>query len=478
MMLLIKGFLLGALIAVLLSDVLIRAGWIPQGNPDPTNINAPKAAMAGGYIMFLTFIASMGTLVWYTAVPRKLSGALIGGIVALIAGYLSDRYNHSRRLLVIGIAISALAALHNGLLGEFYYLSNALSGMTTIIWIVVLGTTFALLDSKPHVSLSVGTTSALFLFLLFVLAWTPVALIAGTVVLGALVGILSYSLTIETIHLGDAGGLFLGYTLACLSLIGEYSNLGYLGIYSSVAPVLVFGIPLLDGAVVLWLRITEGVPIWKADSRPLSHRLEDLGLNKRTVVLVYVLLTALSGSLALFLVRVKGYGATLLVLQLLLIMGLILLLERIAAQKISDHLDKIESAESTINSLETELEKKDAEDNNPPSTYRKKYYRDHTRLRAKQRFNINLSKEEYNDLCEKVMNYQDPHEHLKTKFDDDIYEDVEIWRINMKGVWVTAKFIRSIHKIVTVYEDYKKKDSQPTLGDQVDFPDLDADNLN
>ena len=83
------------------------------------------------------------------------------------------------------------------------------------------------------------------------------------------------------IFLGDCGSLFIGFTMASLTLLERYLSHASSTLFPVLMPVLVLAVPLLDTFTVIVIRLREGRPIYVGDSRHLSHRLVSLGLSSR-----------------------------------------------------------------------------------------------------------------------------------------------------------------------------------------------------
>jgi len=109
---------------------------------------------------------------------------------------------------------------------------------------------------------------------------------------GTVLGFLPFNFFPAKIFLGSAGASVLGFALGILSIIG--------GAKVATA-LLVLGIPILDVAWQIFSRLRAHRSPFAADRGHLHHRLLDLGLSQRTIVILYYTFTALSGALALVL---------------------------------------------------------------------------------------------------------------------------------------------------------------------------------
>ncbi|MDQ6694318.1 MAG: undecaprenyl/decaprenyl-phosphate alpha-N-acetylglucosaminyl 1-phosphate transferase, partial [Chloroflexota bacterium] len=115
-------------------------------------------------------------------------------------------------------------------------------------------------------------------------AYLPLLLGASTL------GFLPYNVHPARIFMGDSGAMFIGFTLAVISIIG--------GAKLAVA-LLVIGIPMLDGVYMIIYRLYRGKSPLSADRGHLHHRLLDIGLSQQQVVMVFLLLCGLFGLISL-----------------------------------------------------------------------------------------------------------------------------------------------------------------------------------
>jgi UDP-GlcNAc:undecaprenyl-phosphate GlcNAc-1-phosphate transferase len=94
-----------------------------------------------------------------------------------------------------------------------------------------------------------------------------------------LAGFLRWNFHPATIFAGTSGVMFLGYTLALLSILGT----------AKVAvALLVLGVPIIDAFWIIVRRLAERRSPFSPDRGHLHHRLLDVGLSHRqTVLLIY-----------------------------------------------------------------------------------------------------------------------------------------------------------------------------------------------
>src|SRR5439155_24060010 len=99
------------------------------------------------------------------------------------------------------------------------------------------------------------------------------------VLAGSLLGFLRWNFHPATVFAGTSGVMFLGYTLAVLSILGT----------AKVAvAMLVLGVPIIDTFWIIVRRIASRRSPFTPDPGHIHHRLLDLGLSHiQTVLLIY-----------------------------------------------------------------------------------------------------------------------------------------------------------------------------------------------
>jgi len=121
-----------------------------------------------------------------------------------------------------------------------------------------------------------------------------VAIIAA-IISAALVGFLHFNTHPAIIFMGDAGSQFLGFSVAWLAItVGEAETLTL----TSLMPLLILGIPIMDVLQVICVRIKKKLPLPGPDKEHLHHQIGKLGLPQAGVVAtMYMLqLILLSGA--------------------------------------------------------------------------------------------------------------------------------------------------------------------------------------
>jgi UDP-GlcNAc:undecaprenyl-phosphate GlcNAc-1-phosphate transferase len=235
-------------------------------------------------------------------VEGKLLAVVMGGAVAFVVGLLDDvfgaRFGPGWKLA--GQVLATAVLLSAGVRTEVLVLSP-FNVALTLAWVVGITNAFNLLDNMDGLSAGVALVATLVLFLN---AWLLNEYFIGLVLLafaGSLLGFLVFNRHPASIFLGDCGSLFIGFTLASLTLLERFVSRASSSYFPVLMPVLVLALPILDTATVVVIRLREHRPIYVGDSRHLSHRLVSLGMTPPlAVATIYVLALGIGlGSVAL-----------------------------------------------------------------------------------------------------------------------------------------------------------------------------------
>jgi UDP-GlcNAc:undecaprenyl-phosphate GlcNAc-1-phosphate transferase len=199
----------------------------------------------------------------------------------------------------------------------------------TVLWIVGITNAFNLLDNMDGLCAGVAFVACFVLLLNAISLGELFVSLLLLAFMGSLLGFLAFNflgLGGGRIFLGDCGSLFIGFTMACLTLLERYLSFASSTLFPVLMPVLVLAVPLLDTFTVIVIRLREGRPIYVGDSRHLSHRLVSLGLSPRAAVLFIWLVTFCLGLGALTLAHASLQRALLVLVQSASFVALLLIL--------------------------------------------------------------------------------------------------------------------------------------------------------
>lgn len=231
---------------------------------------------------------------------QRLSGVILGSLFIFLVGLYDDRRELSPWPQLVAQILAAALAVTSGVLiaevgnpfGENFRFPAWFAILFTLFWIVGMMNTVNWLDGLDGLAVGVTVIASAVLFLHSLRLGQASVSLLPLALAGSALGFLPYNFYPARLFLGSSGAYFLGYALGTLSIVG--------GAKVATA-LLVLGLPILDVAWQILYRLRRGVSPFQGDRRHLHHRLLDLGLSQRRVVLLFYLWSAIFGTLALLL---------------------------------------------------------------------------------------------------------------------------------------------------------------------------------
>jgi UDP-GlcNAc:undecaprenyl-phosphate GlcNAc-1-phosphate transferase len=255
------------------------------------------------------FVASTAVIVWAGPHDLRLVGLVGGGTLLFVTGLIDDlrRLRPHTKLIVQIVAACVLV------FGGVQVGSPALAVVAiplTVLWVVGITNAFNLLDNIDGLSAGTAVIAAVFLFAFSVSVGNLDAAVLCLALGGGALGFLIYNFNPARIFMGDSGSMYLGFTLAGITLLGTHEMASDV-FFVLLVPVAMLGLPIMDTTLVTIVRTLEGRPLSQGGRDHLSHRLVAVGLSERQAVLVLYVLAISFGSLGLV-ARVMGVWLSLL----------------------------------------------------------------------------------------------------------------------------------------------------------------------
>ncbi|MEN6302406.1 MAG: MraY family glycosyltransferase [Armatimonadia bacterium] len=317
MTLALTGLAVAAAIAAALTwpvrALAFKLGAVAQ--PGGRRIHQKPTAQAGGLAIYIGFWVALLLLV--RPLPHGVVGVVIGSLVLLVICLIDDIKNlpavprlfGQLAVAVIayygGVRIEGLTSPLSALSGGYHYVPlDWLSAPLTILWIMGITNAMNWLDGLDGLVAGVAAMAGLTVMVGAATTGSPFVAIAGGAVAGACLGFLPFNFNPAKIFMGDTGAMFLGYILACISVIGPFKSTTAIAV---LVPLLVLGVPIFDTTTAIARRLREGRSPLSADRGHIHHRLIDSGMSVRQAVLFIYLLTGILCLVALALWRWR-YG--------------------------------------------------------------------------------------------------------------------------------------------------------------------------
>jgi UDP-GlcNAc:undecaprenyl-phosphate/decaprenyl-phosphate GlcNAc-1-phosphate transferase len=326
------SFLAACFLTPLCRALALRLKVLDQ--PDWRKIHDQPTPLLGGVAVFVAFSAA---LYLNNVFLPGMKSLLLGATLIFTMGLLDDVKPIPPLLkfaLQVGIALVVIVMgdIH---LTFFYHSAWAplVNVPLTVLWMVGLTNAMNFFDGIDGLASALSIICALFLGILAfntnqpALGWFAVAAV------GACVGFMPHNFRLgksALIFLGDAGSTFLGFTLAGLAVLGQWSMTSQF--VSLASPVLIFGVLIFDMAYVNLSRIknrqarsfTELLACVNKDH--LHHRLLFLGFARKEVVFIISTISVCLGMSAFIIMDQKFIEGLLGLFQALMILGLVVAL--------------------------------------------------------------------------------------------------------------------------------------------------------
>ena len=298
--LIVGAFIVAALLSLVLTP-LVRRVAIRLDNidhPEERRVNKAPIPRGGGVAVAAAFLlTSVGGLLLNSQTgqvpfPRnldisELAALLLGGLLATVLG------------VAFGVAVTFV---NNPFGPSVIPLTGPFAIGFTMLWVVGMVNSINFIDGLDGLSSGIALIAAATLGLISLTADVrqPFIGILCFGLAGSLLGFLRWNFHPASIFIGTSGVMFVGYTLAILSILGT----------AKVAvALLVLGVPIIDTFWIIVRRLATGHSPFTPDRGHIHHRLLDLGLSHSQTVLVIYGLCLLLAVLTFVLSGTEQLGA-------------------------------------------------------------------------------------------------------------------------------------------------------------------------
>ena len=299
-------------------DVASRRGWVSLPR-DGRHVHEAPLPRLGGVAIFLAF--SLSLILWLGLAllyPRLLEGLAPATLLRIYVpaclifclGIYDDLHGASPFLKFSVQAIAATMLFLGGMrildLPVFFGAHSFpwFVGLPlTVLWVVAITNAFNLIDGLDGLAAGSALFSTLVFFVVALVSHSWLGSLMSVALAGAILGFLRFNFNPATIFLGDSGSLFIGFVLSALALAGAQKAPTLVAV---AIPVVSFGLPILETLLSIIRRLISGRPIFTADREHIHHKLLEMGLSHRQVVIVLYAVSALFAMLSLFLLWPTG----------------------------------------------------------------------------------------------------------------------------------------------------------------------------
>ena len=287
--------------------VAFRLGILDQ--PNQRKIHLTPTPLLGGLVIYAAVVVGLLISVNQQTLSRVFA-LVTGSTLMVLVGLIDDRRPlNSTIKLTLAIPFAGLILAAGGMRATAFPLSRLLNSqapelavivsfLLTILWVVVVTSSFAILDHMDGLCSGVAAVASGFFLTFAVLEGQFLVTILSAAMLGANLGFLKWNLKPASIFMGDSGALFVGFMMSALAISLSFNSLS--PHTSWMIPVLLLGIPIFDSSLVVLSRLRRGLAphSWPGKDHA-AHRLANLGLGESRAVILLLAVQIMLGGLAL-----------------------------------------------------------------------------------------------------------------------------------------------------------------------------------
>jgi len=254
-----------------------------------------------------------------------LKGVCLSALIVGALSFWDDLHEISARIKLIGQFFALIVLIICGVHVDFApdtWWGDILEYTVTALWIIGITNAFNFLDGINGLAASLATTTCLFMGLLAWHTGQTYMFFLCFAIAGAAAGFIPdnarYRIPARS-FLGDVGSTYLGWIMASIAVMGDWSSDGPIKAYA--APLLIFSVMIFDMIHTTASRISRGdvknFQEWIAyvGRDHLHHRLMSLGCSQGQAVVLIVSFSCLMGLSALALINSTLISVVLLLVQ-------------------------------------------------------------------------------------------------------------------------------------------------------------------
>ena len=327
-------FSFAATFALTPASIFVGTRWGFLDQPNERKIHGTPTPRLGGLAVYLGFV---GAILVNSILEEWMAAILVAGSLLLLVGIADDAWDLPAWSKLVAQLAAAGLVIHSGKVLSLFPVGpvgDVANVLLTFVWIVGITNAFNFFDGMDGLAPGLAVLIAFFMGAVALdtsqpgLAWLAVAMV------GAGFGFLPYNFRFKQqaiVFLGDGGSTFIGFTLACLAVKGNWADNNPIVSFSN--PLLIFGVLIYDMIHITVERMATGkvasVKQWidYVGKDHLHHRLERvLGGRQASVAMIWVLTICL-GLAAIVLRKAGTAEAIMLLVQAALILIMITILE-------------------------------------------------------------------------------------------------------------------------------------------------------
>lgn len=230
---------------------------------------------------------------------------IIASSLILILGIFDDAKGANALVKFSIQVLAALILIQSGFIVRI--ISNPCGGSpielgifsipVTILWLVGITNSVNLIDGMDGLAAGIIFIVSFSLFWMSFLTGQIMSALFAIALAGSCLGFLRYNYPPAKVFMGDTGSLFLGFSVAALSILTNHK--GNTAISLLIPAIIGMGIPIVDTSFAFFRRIAiKKTNPFRADKEHVHHLLLKLNLSEKKVVFILWAATALLSAVA------------------------------------------------------------------------------------------------------------------------------------------------------------------------------------
>jgi len=326
------AFLVAFVTAPIFRMLALRYGMVDA--PAARKLQKESVPLLGGAAIYLGVIAGSFVVPLYAKSHQAL---FLASTLIFVISLFDDKKEVSARVRLAVQLVAAGILIFSGL--RISFLPNVWWGhageiFITLVWIIGMTNAFNYLDGADGLCSGLTIVAAFFFFMILLTTGQVDLIFLPVAVMGACAGFFPHNFMRGKMFLGDAGSMFLGFTMAGFALTGSWAGESMIRV---LVPILILGVPIFDMIFTTVMRYKENKArtlirwIEYAGRDHFHHYLMDLGLGPRGAIFFIFAISASMGINALIIssatdwvfgfLMVLQSGITFLLVGILMVMG-------------------------------------------------------------------------------------------------------------------------------------------------------------
>jgi UDP-GlcNAc:undecaprenyl-phosphate GlcNAc-1-phosphate transferase len=292
-------------------------------------------------------------------IQTQIIALLCAATFIFIVGFVDDvrgvrvRYKLLAQIAAAGLMCLAGARIESLNFANLFTLRFGLASFPlTILWIIGITNAVNLMDGLDGLAAGIGAIACTVIAVFALAGGNLVLAVMMLALTGSLSGFLFFNFNPARIFMGDCGSMFLGFMLGSVSVMCVMKS----GTMVALAlPAVVLGLPIFDTAFSILRRYLGRWAITSPDRGHLHHRLVDMGLRQRHVVIIMYTITAMAAGLGMFMMITHGSGTIVILFCVILlfllafrVVGSVRLRETIARLKYNKAISREATEDSRL----------------------------------------------------------------------------------------------------------------------------------